>query len=282
MHVSVLLDEALTALAVRPGGVYVDATFGAGGHARAILARLGPRGRLVGLDLDPSVVTQTEIVDPRLVLVRANFRDLCEALGELEIATLDGILFDLGVSSMQLDSGERGFSFQSDAPLDMRMDPTHGPTAAEYLVHTGERELADTIFRYGEEPRSRAIARALKREPPHTTAELAHLVSRVYRGKRGRIHPATRTFQALRIAVNDELASLEIGLDAAASVLRPGGRLVAIAFHSLEDRIVKNHLRGDARLRSLFAKPIVASDDERNRNPRARSAKLRAAERVPE
>ncbi|MBV8353834.1 MAG: 16S rRNA (cytosine(1402)-N(4))-methyltransferase RsmH, partial [Candidatus Eremiobacteraeota bacterium] len=254
MHVSVLLDEALTALAVRPGGVYVDATFGAGGHARAILARLGPRGRLVGLDLDPSVVTQTEIVDPRLVLVRANFRDLREVLGELGLAPIDGILFDLGVSSMQLDSGERGFSFQSDAPLDMRMDPTHGPTAAEYLVHTGERELADTIFRYGEEPRSRAIARALKREPPHTTAELAHLVSRVYRGKRGRIHPATRTFQALRIAVNDELASLEIGLDAAASVLRPGGRLVAIAFHSLEDRIVKNQLRGDARLRPLFAK----------------------------
>ncbi|MBV8074341.1 MAG: 16S rRNA (cytosine(1402)-N(4))-methyltransferase RsmH, partial [Candidatus Eremiobacteraeota bacterium] len=224
---------------------------------------------------DPSA---TPLRDPRFTLVHANFRTLAE-----HVATpVDGVLFDLGVSSMQLDEGARGFSFASDAPLDMRMDPTRGETAAAYLARVDERRLADALHTFGEERGARKIARAIKRNPPRTTAELARIVSgALYRpGRRERIHPATRTFQALRIVVNDELAALEEGLDAAASVLRPGGRLVAIAFHSLEDRIVKTRFRDDPRLRALTRKPLVPSLQEQRRNPRSRSAKLRIAERI--
>jgi 16S rRNA (cytosine1402-N4)-methyltransferase len=276
-HLPVLRDEALDALAIRSDGVYVDATFGAGGHSRAILARLGPAGKLIAFDVDP---TAQPLDDPRCTLVRANFRTLEDHVN----APIDGILFDLGVSSMQLDTGGRGFSFQTDAPLDMRMDPSHGMTAYEFIVRTSERDLADAIREYGEERNARKIARSIKRKMPQTTAELARTVSgAVYRpGKRERIHPATRTFQALRIAVNDELAALQEGLQAAARVLRPGGRLVAITFHSLEDRIVKRFMRDDWRVRPLVRKPILPSAEEQARNPRSRSAKMRVAERITE
>jgi len=274
----------MEALAIRPEGTYVDATFGAGGHSQAILERLGPHGRLVAFDVDPSAHAGAEVSDSRLQLVHANFRTLADALSERGIERIDGALFDLGVSSMQLDNAARGFSFQGDAPLDMRMDPSAGESAADYIANAGEKELADAIFRYGEERNARRIAHAIKRKLPQTTGELARIVSgAVHRpGKRERIHPATRTFQALRIVVNDELAALESGLDAAASMLRPGGRLVAISFHSLEDRIVKTRLRDDPRLRALTRKPVTAGLEEQGRNPRARSAKLRVAERVEE
>jgi 16S rRNA (cytosine1402-N4)-methyltransferase len=282
-HVPVLLEQALEALALRPDGTYVDATFGAGGHSGAILARLGPAGRVIAFDVDPSAHAVSEgAVDARLTLVRANFRDLDRELARRGITGADGVLFDLGVSSMQLESTGRGFSFALDAPLDMRMDPSQGPSAADYIARASEVELAVAIRTYGEERHAGAIARAIKRRPPKTTGELARLVSGTVhrRGVRERIHPATRTFQALRIVVNDELSALQEGLEAAASVLRPGGRLAAIAFHSLEDRIVKSFIRDDPRLRALSRKPVVASPEERARNPRSRSAKLRAAERV--
>ena len=284
MHIPVLLNEALESLAIRPDGTYVDATFGAGGHSAAILERLGSQGRLIAFDVDPAAHAAADLSDPRLQLVHANFRALASALSERGIERIDGALFDLGVSSMQLDNAERGFSFQGDAPLDMRMDPTAGESAADYIAQASERELADAIFQYGEERSARRIAHAIKRNLPRTTGELARIVSgAVHRpGKRERIHPATRTFQALRIVVNDELAALDAGLDAAASVLRPGGRLVAISFHSLEDRIVKTRLRDDPRLRPLTRKPVSAGLEEQGRNPRARSAKLRVAERVEE
>ena len=287
MHVSVLLKEAIDGLAVRNGGTYVDATFGAGGHTRAILERLGPRGRVVAFDTDASVHARTDLPDDsRLTLIHANFRTLEAELTQRSLVPVDGVLFDLGVSSMQFDVGERGFSLSasaSDAALDMRMNQSEGFTAAEYIERTSESELADVIFKFGEERHSRRIARLIKQHNPQTTGELARIVSgAVHRpGKRERTHPATRTFQALRIAVNDELASLEEGLEAAINVLRPGGRLVAIAFHSLEDRIIKKKFRSDDRLHSITRKPMVASDDELARNPRARSAKLRVAERLP-
>jgi 16S rRNA (cytosine1402-N4)-methyltransferase len=286
LHVSVLLKEAIDGLAVRNGGTYVDATFGAGGHTRAILERLGPRGRVVAFDTDASVHTRTDLPDDsRLLLIHANFRTLEAELTHRSLTPVDGVLFDLGVSSMQFDVGERGFSLSasaSDAALDMRMNQSEGFTAAEYIERTSESELADVIFKFGEERKSRRIARLIKQHHPQTTGELARIVSGAVHqpGKRERIHPATRTFQALRIAVNDELAALEEGLDAAINVLRPGGRLVAIAFHSLEDRIVKNKFRSDDRLNPITRKPMGASDEELARNPRSRSAKLRVAERI--
>ena len=287
MHIPVLLKEAIDGLAVRSGGTYVDATFGAGGHTRSILERLGPRGRVIAFDVDATVHGRSDLPsDPRLLLVHANFRTLEAELARRDLTRIDGVLFDLGVSSMQFDVGERGFSLSasaSDAALDMRMNQSEGFTAAQYIERTSERELADVIFTYGEERNARKIARTIKQHRPATTGELARIVSAaVHRhGKRERIHPATRTFQALRIAVNDELAALEEGLEAATSVLRPGGRLVAIAFHSLEDRIVKNKMRTDPRLDPITRKPMLASDEERARNPRSRSAKLRVAERLP-
>ena len=282
-HRSVLLKEALVALALRPDGIYVDATFGAGGHSRAILAQLDPRGKLAAFDVDPSVHARDDVPsDPRFILIRGNFRHLDSALGFRKLTPVDGVLFDLGVSSMQLDSADRGFSFAADAPLDMRLDASQGFSAADYIARTSERELADAIFEFGEERAARKIARAIKRHQPRTTGQLARIVSAAVHvpGKRERIHPATRTFQALRIAVNDELGALKDGLDAATRVLRPGGRLVAISFHSLEDRIVKNTLRSDPRLRPLVKKPIVPTAREIRENPRSRSAKLRVAERT--
>ena len=284
-HVPVLARESLEALGVRSDGTYVDATFGAGGHAALILAGLGPEGRLIAFDADPTARAHAPD-DPRATLVHANFRALGAQLDALGIAAVDGVLFDLGVSSMQLDEAERGFSFRAAAPLDMRLDPTSGASAAEFLAGADEREIADVIYRYGEERASRRIARAIVAlrdagTPVRDTADLANVVARAVRAPaHARIHPATRTFQALRIAVNDELGALRDGLDGAVARTATGGRIAAISFHSLEDRIVKQTFRDDARVRALTRKPIVADDAETAANPRARSAKLRVAERI--
>jgi 16S rRNA (cytosine1402-N4)-methyltransferase len=274
-HVSVLAAESIAALAIDPAGVYVDATFGAGGHSARILAALGPAGRLIALDADPQA--RLPFADARAVLVHANFRHLGEALDAQGIDRVNGVFFDLGVSSMQLDDGARGFSFRVAAPLDMRLDPTTGQSAAELIAERSEGELADIIFTFGEERAARRIARAIKAREPRDTAELAALVAGVVhvRGKRERTHPATRTFQALRIAVNDELGALRAGLDAALERTSEGGRIAAISFHSLEDRIVKQCLRDDPRAVRVTRKPIVPGPAEAAANPRARSAKLR-------
>jgi 16S rRNA (cytosine1402-N4)-methyltransferase len=280
-HISVLLDEALAFLEVRVGGIYVDATFGAGGHTRAIAAR---GGRVLALDIDPSA--RLEPADQAHVeLARANFGDLAAVLDDRGLPTVDGVLFDFGVSSMQFDRPERGFSLQADGPLDMRMNPLSGRSAYDLLVSLDEKELADIFHTFGEEKASRRVARAIvaARENgrlPDRTLPFARLVAGAVRA-RGyrRIHPATRTFQALRIAVNDELGVIERGLEAAIARTGPGGRIVAVSFHSLEDRIVKQMFRNDKRVTALTRKPVVANDIERAHNPRARSAKLRAAER---
>jgi len=275
-HISVLAAESVAALALRPDGTYVDATFGAGGHSARILAALGPSGRLVAIDADPGARTRA-LADPRFTLVHANFRDLASVLDGLSLPAVDGILYDLGVSSMQFDEGERGFSFREAAPLDMRLDPTQGESAAEFIARADEVELADAIFRFGEERNSRRIARAIKARMPRDTMELAAIVSGAVhvRGKRERTHPATRTFQALRIAVNDELGALETTLDAALARTREDGRIAVISFHSLEDRIVKQRFRDDPRAVRVTRKPIVPGATELTANPRARSAKLR-------
>ncbi|MGP6158839.1 MAG: 16S rRNA (cytosine(1402)-N(4))-methyltransferase RsmH [Vulcanimicrobiaceae bacterium] len=281
-HVAVLLDEAVEALRVEPGGLYVDATFGAGGHTRAIAKR---GGRVLAFDVDPGVRVPDDL-GSSLELVRRSFAELGSALDERGVERVEGVLFDLGVSSMQFDRGERGFSLQHDGPLDMRLNSAEGTTAYDLLARASESELADLIFDYGEERAARRIARAIVATRaagrlPTRTLELAKLVAGVVhvRGRRERIHPATRTFQALRLAVNDELGALRRGLDAAAERTRPGGRVVAISFHSLEDRIVKQKFRDDPRLHALTKKPVIAGEAELERNPRARSAKLRVAER---
>jgi 16S rRNA (cytosine1402-N4)-methyltransferase len=278
LHTSVLAVESLEALAIVPDGTYVDATFGAGGHTRLILERLGPHGRVIAFDADP-LASSLVPDDPRFTLIHANFRALASELAARSIAHVDGILYDLGVSSMQFDDGARGFSFREDAPLDMRLDPTQGETAAEFIESHDEEELANAIFEFGDERASRRIARALKMKLPATTGQLAAIVAGVVHvsGKRERTHPATRTFQALRIAVNDELGALRTTLDAAADIVRPEGRIAVISFHSLEDRIVKVFFRDDERLARITRKPIVPSAEEIASNPRARSAKLRVA-----
>jgi 16S rRNA (cytosine1402-N4)-methyltransferase len=286
MHVSVLRDAALEYLAIRPDGIYVDATFGAGGHTRAILSRLNG-GRLISIDADPEAVSRAAaIADPSFTFIRGNFSELRRILNDCGVAQVDGVLFDLGVSSMQLDNPERGFSFRESAPLDMRMNPYEGRSAYDILSKASERELADIFFLYGEERAARRIAHAIVERRsagalPRTTMELAQLVSGVVHrpGTRERIHPATRVFQALRIAVNDELDVLRDGLHAAIDSLRGAGRIVVISFHSLEDRIVKQTFRGDERLDVLTKKPLVPGEAEMAENPRARSAKLRAAQR---
>ena len=286
MHVSVLLEQSLEYLAIRPDGIYVDATFGAGGHSRAILERLRG-GRLIALDADPNAAARAaSIGDPSLTFVHANFSELGRVLDECGVPLVDGVLFDLGVSSMQLDEATRGFSFRESATLDMRMNPLEGQSAYEVLATASERELADIFFHYGEERAARRIAHAIVERRtsgslPKTTTEFAQLVAGVVHrpGKRERIHPATRVFQALRIAVNDELDVLRDGLHAAISRLRGAGRVVAISFHSLEDRIVKHTFREDERLEILTKKPILPDESEMASNPRARSAKLRAAQR---
>ncbi|MGA8530052.1 MAG: 16S rRNA (cytosine(1402)-N(4))-methyltransferase RsmH [Acidobacteriaceae bacterium] len=291
-HVPVLSEVAIRMLNVRSGGVYVDATLGYAGHASAIARRLGAEGRLIGFDRDPEA----------MALARENLEALREELGEampqmefhdvefsqmaevLAGRKVDGLLADFGVSSLQLDEAHRGFSFQADGPLDMRMNPRQGVTAEQVVNQAGEKQLADLIYEFGEERRSRRIARAIVRaRPVTTTGQLARIVAAAAPAmKSERIHPATRTFQALRIHVNAELGEIEALLAAAPEVVMPGGRLVVISFHSLEDRRVKDSLREGARQgvwEVLTRKPATAEAEETDRNPRARSAKLRAAER---
>jgi len=283
--------EVLRYLQPERGGTFVDCTAGLGGHARAVVD--AGATRLIGLDRDPDALAiAAEALAPwrdRVELVHADYRSLPDVLDRLGVTLVDGTLADLGVSSLQLDAPGRGFSFQRDEPLDMRMDRTGGDTAADLVARSTERELADAIFSYGEERFSRRIARAIVAARDegvvNTTGRLAAIVRRAIPGRRhARIDPATRTFQALRIWVNRELDGLDRFIDAAARRLRSGARLVVITFHSLEDRIVKHTLRAleriDGVIRVLTKKPVVPGDDEVHRNPRARSAKLRAAERV--
>jgi len=285
-HIPVLSTQSLELLAIRPDGIYVDATFGAGGHTRAILERV-PAGRVISFDTDPAALERARaIADSNFTFVHANFRELASQLDALDVPELDGVFFDLGVSSMQFDEADRGFSLQYAAPLDMRMNPNEGRSAFDVLLHASESELADIFFNYGQERAARRIARVIVQRRaegrlPETTTEFAAMVSGLVqrRGHRERIHPATRVFQALRIAVNDELGALKGGLDAAIGRLAKAGRVVAISFHSLEDRIVKTTFRDDERLTRVTRKPLVADEAEQKANPRARSAKLRAAER---
>jgi len=296
-HVSVLLQPAIEFLAVRRGGTYIDATVGLGGHSWEIARRLGHRGRLLGFDKDPAALQRArerltsppaEMAGdwPQIELVHASFAELGQ---HAPAGSADGLIADLGVSSMQFEDAARGFSFQAEGPLDMRMNPQSGVTAEQVVNRFDERELADAIYEFGEERRSRRIARAIVRARPiRTTAQLAEVVSAAARPMNAaerRIHPATRTFQALRILVNRELDDLQTLLseNQAPRVLRPGGRLVVISFHSLEDRIVKDALRAGARdgiYRVLTKKPVTAGEEEIESNPRSRSAKLRAAERM--
>jgi len=301
-HRPVLLAEAIEALRTRPDGIYVDATFGRGGHTRAVLARLGPHGRVIALDRDPEAVAAAAALDdPRLTMRHAPFSRLTQVLSEAGIARVDGVLFDLGVSSPQLERAERGFSFRSDAPLDMRMDPTRGETAAEWLARAGEAELRGVIKNYGEErfagPIAKAIVGARARGGIRTTLELARVVAAAVRTRERAQDPATRTFQAVRIHVNQELAELSLALPQALERLAPGGRLAVISFHSLEDRIVKRFFRGEARPQlperlpvkatemphprlKLVGRAVRPSAREANANPRARSAVLRVAEKL--
>jgi len=289
-HVPVLLKEAIDFLNVQRGGTYIDATVGLGGHSYEIAKRLGAPGHLIGLDKDPAAldIAQAKLTGeefPKVTLLQCSFAEVGERFGK---NFADGLLADIGVSSLQLDNAARGFSFQADGPLDMRMDPRSERTAEQVVNHLDERELADVIYEFGEERRSRRIARAIVRSRPiRSTAHLADVISAAARpmnSEQRRIHPATRTFQALRIFVNRELDDLRALLEAAPRVLKPGGRVVVISFHSLEDRIVKDAFR-EAQIkykyfRVLTKKPVTASEEEHDRNPRARSAKLRAAEKV--
>jgi len=298
-HVPVLLKEAIDFLAVRRGGTYIDATVGLGGHSLEIAKRLGAAGRLIGFDKDPTaleiakgVVSRTSHVArkgdwPTVELRHGSFADLAHDARPETHDRFDGILADLGVSSLQFGDPVRGFSFQAEGPLDMRMNPMSELTAEQVVNQFDERELADLIYEFGEERRSRRIARAIVRSRPIlTTAQLAAVISTAARPMNQaerRIHPATRTFQALRIFVNRELDDLRKLMQAAPQLLKPGGRLVVISFHSLEDRIVKDAMREGAKLgqyRLLTKKPVTASEEEIDRNPRSRSAKLRAAEKV--
>ena len=290
-HVSVLYDEVLAWLRPHSGGWYVDATLGGAGHAKGILIASHPDGRLVGLDADPGALSFAskvlESFGDRVLLRSANFRQLGEVVLALGIKEVDGILMDLGLSSRQLDDAERGFSFSQDGPLDMRMDRDRGQSAADLVNHLSEADLANLLWRYGEERKSRRIARAITAARPlATTGQLADLVARTV-GRREKIHPATRTFQALRMAVNDELAALGEALEAAYSHLRLGGRMVIITFHSLEDRVVKRSFKrwsqigeGQHKLRIITRKPVLPSAEEIEFNPRSRSAKMRVAVKV--
>ncbi|HZL19753.1 MAG TPA: 16S rRNA (cytosine(1402)-N(4))-methyltransferase RsmH [Polyangia bacterium] len=295
-HLPVLAEEVLTWLDPKPGGRYCDLTLGMGGHARLVLERSAPDGRLIGMDRDPNALAMARgLLEPfgdRVTLVHARFSQVREVLDRLGMVPVDGFLVDLGVSSPQLDHPGRGFSFRNDGPLDMRMDPSVGETAADFIARIDEEELAQVIRDYGEERHATRVAHAIVEAqrigPVDTTGKLAALVARALpRHERGK-NPATRTFQALRIAVNQELDELEKFLAVATDCLRPGGRLCVIAFHSLEDRIVKRRLRtlagrdggGPARLKILTKHVVVPHNDERVRNRRSRSARLRAAERL--
>ncbi len=303
-HVPVLLQEVLAALRPAPGGRYIDVTVGAAGHARGILELSSPGGRLLAIDADPEAVeyarSALQDMGERAVVRQGFFDELTSLAAAAGFAAVDGILADLGLSSRQLADPGRGFSFQQEGPLDMRLDPAEETvTAADLVNDLPEAELAAILYHYGEERRSRAIARAIVRcRPLHTTTELAELVARTLGGGRGRIHPATRTFMALRIAVNDELGALERMLPEALALLAAGGRLAVITFHSLEDRIVKELFRREARgcicppeapvchcehrpsVRLVTRRPIEASEREREQNPRSRSARLRVVEKL--
>ena len=302
-HTPVLYQRVLHALKPSAGGRYIDGTIGAGGHSFGILEASSPDGQVLGIDLDP---TALELVQDRLAefgdrvhLRHGSYTDMAVFAEELDWETADGLLLDLGLSSMILEDAKRGFSFRLDGPLDMRFDPTQSTTAADLVNGLLEGELADLIHRYGEEPRARRVARAIvEARPLHTTQELAELITRVVKRGRRKIHPATRTFQALRIAVNDELTALEVGLDQAIDLIAPGGRIAVISFHSLEDRLVKRkYLRESvdcicppdlivctcdhrARLQVITKRPLRPEKSELEANPRARSARLRVAERI--
>jgi 16S rRNA (cytosine1402-N4)-methyltransferase len=293
-HVPVLLKEAIDFLAIRRGGTYIDATVGLGGHSYEIAKRLGAQGRLIGVDKDPAALEAARVrlqpppelsgVWPKVELIHGSFADLAN---DQRPTASDGLIADLGVSSLQLDNAERGFSFQAEGPLDMRMNTQSGATAEQVVNQVDEITLANLIYEFGEERRSRRIARAIVRSRPiRTTAQLAEIVSAAARPMNQaerRIHPATRTFQALRIFVNRELDDLRALMESAPGLLKPGGRLVIISFHSLEDRIVKDALREGLKqghYRLLTKKPVTASEEEIDLNPRSRSAKLRAAERI--
>lgn len=301
-HVPVLFQEVLEVLNPVPGGLYVDGTIGAGGHSRGILERSAPDGMLIGFDRDPAALALAESnlaeFSDRVTLIHSSYQELVSHLNNRNWHTVDGIFIDLGLSSMQLNTPERGFSFRYDAPLDMRFDPTQSFSASDLVNEYTREELAEIIFTYGEEKFSRRIANAIiANRPLATTKELAELIKGVVPYSRSKIHPATRTFQALRIVVNNELDALEAFLPAALEVLKPGGRLAVIAFHSLEDRIVKRYFRQEsrdcicppeipicvcenkARIKEITRRPIRPEDHEIHENPRARSAKLRAAEK---
>ncbi len=301
-HQPVLYQEIIHALQPKSPGCYIDGTVGAGGHARGVLEACAPDGRLLGLDLDPQALALArETLAPygkRVELAQASYVSLPEAMQKIGWERVDGILLDLGVSSMQLDTPERGFSIQHEAPLDMRFDPGFGLTAAQLINSIPEADLAEILFKYGEEPRAKSIAKMIvQARPIETTTQLAEIAKRAYPGH-SRVHPATRTFQALRIAVNDELAALEDVLPKAAFALRPGGRLAVISFHSLEDRIVKDFIRQESKdkvnppyehlyeverkaaLKEINHKPITPDEEAVRNNPRARSAKLRVAEKI--
>jgi len=301
-HTPVLGREAVDSLQIKAEGAYVDATFGRGGHSREILARLGPGGRLIAMDRDPQAVAAArQIADSRLTVVHARFSRLREALRAAGLAQVDGVLLDLGVSSPQLDEAQRGFSFRHDGPLDMRMDPGSGISAAQWLAQAGEREIGEVIRRYGEERFAKQIARAIvaarSRRPVERTRQLAEIVAQAVPAREPRQDPATRTFQALRIYLNQELEELEVTLPQCVDSLAAGGRLTVISFHSLEDRIVKRFLRRESqpqvparlpltagqmprpRLR-LVGRAVKPGDEELRANTRSRSAVMRVAERL--
>ena len=302
-HVPVLLEEARAALDLQAGGTYVDCTFGRGGHTRAILGRLGTQGRVIAFDRDPeAIAAAADIADSRLHVVHAPFSELRAALAQLGIEAVDGVLLDLGVSSAQLDDASRGFSFRQQGPLDMRMDTSQGETAAAWLASAGKREIAEVIGRYGEERFAKSIAAkivaARAREPIASTQQLAAIVAAAVHTREAGQDPATRTFQAVRIHVNQELAQLSLVLPQALDALRPGGRLVVVSFHSLEDRIVKQFMRAQAAVDHLppglpvraselppararvVGKPVRPQAREIEANPRSRSAVMRVAERL--
>jgi 16S rRNA (cytosine1402-N4)-methyltransferase len=306
-HTPVLLDEVLAGLDIRPGIWVIDGTLGGGGHTEAILQKVAPDGRVLSIDADPAAIRRVHqrlkhaVTGGSLVLAQGNFGEIDGLARSHGFGEVDAILLDLGVSSFQLETAARGFSFALDGPLDMRFDPAHGPSAAEIVNLWPEDELADLLFRYGEERRSRRIARYLVQHRPFTTTrQLAEAIERAVGGRRGsRIHPATQSFQALRIAVNNELEQIQSALPQALGLLRPHGRLAVISFHSLEDRIVKQWMQQEAAtslpdpasrsghrprqptVTLLTRKPITASAAEQQRNPRSRSARLRVAEKNP-
>lgn len=300
LHTTVLLEEAVQALVTRPDGIYLDGTFGRGGHTRLLLGRLGAGARVIALDRDPQAIAAAALIeDPRFSIHHTNFAGMAEALAEAGVAQVDGILLDIGVSSPQIDDPERGFSFRFDGPLDMRMDTTRGESAAQFLARADVRHIAEVIKNYGEERFALQVAKAIvaRREsgsPVRTTGELSEVVAGAVKTREPGQNPATRTFQALRIFVNAELEELEQGLNAALALLAPGGRLVVISFHSLEDRIVKTFIARESKevvdRRAPFAAPkamrlaslgrVKPGDAEVAANPRSRSAVMRVAERT--